>query len=171
MENNENVIDNEQNVDNFISQVKEMKENTVPKEDYEKLVDEKKKLMQALIDGNTDGIDLPDNSSDDELDKRIIANRTKLAKGEVANDLEYWETVLQLRNDVIEREGEERDPFLPNGHDYIYNENDAKRAKEVAKTVQECIDLAEGDSTFFHNELMRRVRDTSPIQPKKPTKR
>ena len=127
--------------------------------------------MQALIDGNTDGIDLPDNSSDDELDKRIMANRNKLAKGEVANDLDYWQTVLQLRNDVIEKEGEERDPFLPNGHDYVYDENDAKRAKAVAQTVQDCIDLAEGDSNFFKNELLRRVKDTSPFQPKKPTKR
>ena len=171
MENNENVIENEQKVDDFITQVKEIKENTVSKEDYEKVLEDRKKLMQALIDGNTDGIELPDNSSDDELDKRIIANRNKLAKGEVANDLDYWQTVLQLRNDVIEKEGEERDPFLPNGHDYVYDENDAKRAKAVAQTVQDCIDLAEGDSTFFKNELLRRVKDTSPLQPKKPTKR
>ena len=152
MENNENVIENEQKVEDFITQVKEIKENTVSKEDYEKVLEDRKKLMQALIDGNTDGIELPDNSSDDELDKRIIANRNKLAKGEVANDLDYWQTVLQLRNDVIEKEGEERDPFLPNGHDYVYDENDAKRAKAVAQTVQDCIDLAEGDSTFFKNE-------------------
>lgn len=171
MENNENVIENEQKVEDFITQVKEIKENTVSKEDYEKVLEDRKKLMQALIDGNTDGIELPDNSSDDELDKRIIANRNKLAKGEVANDLDYWQTVLQLRNDVIEKEGEERDPFLPNGHDYVYDENDAKRAKAVAQTVQDCIDLAEGDSTFFKNELLRRVKDTSPLQPKKPTKR
>ena len=171
MENNENVIENEQKVEDFITQVKEIKENTVSKEDYEKVLEDRKKLMQALIDGNTDGIELPDNSSDDELDKRIIANRNKLAKGEVANDLDYWQTVLQLRNDVIEKEGEERDPFLPNGHDYVYDENDAKRAKAVAQTVQDCIDLAEGDSTFFKNELLRRVKDTSPLQQKKPTKR
>ena len=71
MENNENVIENEQKVEDFITQVKEIKENTVSKEDYEKVLEDRKKLMQALIDGNTDGIELPDNSSDDELDKRI----------------------------------------------------------------------------------------------------
>lgn len=175
MENNNNenvnVNENEKSVDDFIQEVNDLKANSVSKEEYNKVVEEKKTLMKALIDGNTDGLDLPTNNSNDDIEKRIKENRNKLAKGEVANDLEYWQTVLQLREDVIETRGEEHDPFLPNGHEYLYDENDARSANRVAEVVQQCIDSSEGDPEIFRNELMRRTKDTAPSKPKPTFKR
>ncbi|MBO7691211.1 MAG: hypothetical protein J6T10_01075 [Methanobrevibacter sp.] len=161
---NENVNENENNVEDFIKEVEDLKKNSVSREDYEKLLGEKKKLMSALINGDTEGLDLSEGISSEDLDKRITANREKLAKGEVANDLEYWETVIQLREDVIEKNGEDHDPFLPNGHNYVPNADDKEKAERVANTVKECIESAEGDPNSFKNDLMRRIKDTSPIQ-------
>lgn len=163
MQDEKNVIETEQNVDDFIDQVKELKENTVSKEEYQKVVEEKKKLMSALINGDVSDIDIPNSdTTNEELIERIKSNRNKLTSGEELNNLEFCKTAVQLRKDVIEAYGPEQDPFLPHGHDYVFDEKDAERAQAVSDTFEHCIEYAEGDSEVFTNELMRLTKDTGP---------
>ena len=64
---NENVNENENNVEDFIKEVEDLKKNSVSREDYEKLLGEKKKLMSALINGDTEGLDLSEGISSEDL--------------------------------------------------------------------------------------------------------
>ena len=157
---NENVVV-EDNTNDYIAQIKNLKENSVSKDDYNKLKADNKKLIDALANGT---------QLNDKVESKIDAVeninnlRKKLfSKGTNLNNLEYCDTALQLREALIENG--DRDPFLPYGHNVLATESDIESANRVATVMKECIDYAEGDSDIFTNELQRRTVDV--VIPKK----
>ena len=157
---NENVVV-EDNTNDYIDQIKKLKENSVSKDDYNKLKADNKKLIDALANGSQ--IEDAVGPKIDAVDK-INELRTKLfSKGSNLNNLEYCDTALQLREALIENG--ERDPFLPFGHNVIATDSDIETANRVANVMRECIDYADGDSDIFTNELQRRTVDV--VIPKK----
>ena len=62
---------------------------------------------------------------------------------------------LQLRKAVIDEYGEEKDPFLPTGHNVVIEQSDVDTANRVAETLQDLVDKSNGDSQYFTNELAR----------------
>ena len=158
---NENVTVVEDNTTDYIDQIKKLKENSVSKDDYNKLKADNKKLIDALANGT---------QLNDKVESKIDAVeninnlRKKLfSKGTNLNNLEYCDTALQLREALIENG--DRDPFLPYGHNVLATESDIESANRVATVMKECIDYAEGDSDIFTNELQRRTVDV--VIPKK----
>jgi hypothetical protein len=145
-----NVENNTDNSD-YIAAISEIKANSVSKEAYDKLKDEKKKLLDALVNGK-------------EIEKKedapnIQELRDRLFDGTQKSNLEYVETALKLRKSLIEKG--ERDPFLPFGDkvtltDSIYND-----AENVAAVLQECVDFAEGDSSVFTAKLQSKLADVN----------
>ena len=159
-EENENLVV-EDNTTDYIDQIKKLKENSVSKDDYNKLKADNKKLIDALANGT---------QLNDKVESKIDAVeninnlRKKLfSKGTNLNNLEYCDTALQLREALIENG--DRDPFLPYGHNVLATESDIESANRVATVMKECIDYAEGDSDIFTNELQRRTVDV--VIPKK----
>lgn len=146
----ETVVDNT----DYIAAIKELKQNSVSKEDYLKLKQENRNLLSSLVNGET--INNPDAEkkamSVDELRNKLF--------NEEHNNLETVELALQLRNTLIENG--ENDPFLPYGEKIIPTDEDIAAANRVATVFQECVDYAQGDSDAFTNELMRRTVDTAP---------
>ena len=158
---NVNVTAVEDNTSDYIAQIKNLKENSVSKDDYNKLKADNKKLIDALANGSQ--IEDAVGPKIDAVDK-INELRTKLfSKGSNLNNLEYCDTALQLREALIENG--ERDPFLPFGHNVIATDSDIETANRVANVMRECIDYADGDSDIFTNELQRRTVDV--VIPKK----
>ena len=159
-EENENVVV-EDNTNDYIDQIKKLKENSVSRNDYDKLKADNKKLIDALangtqLEGKVDTkIDAVENIN--ELRKKLFG------KGNNLNNLEYCKTAVELRDALIENG--ERDPFLPFGHNVIATESDHETAERVATVMKECIDYADGDSDIFTNELQRRTVDV--VIPKK----
>ena len=158
---NENVAVVEDNTNDYIAQIKNLKENSVSKEDYDKLRLDNKRLIDALANGT---------QINDKVESKIDAVeninnlRTKLfGKGNNLNNLEYCKTAVELRDALIENG--ERDPFLPFGHNVIATESDIESANRVATVMKECIEYADGDSDIFTNELQRRTVDV--VIPKK----
>ena len=144
-------------VDNtdYIAAINELKQNSVDRSKYDQLKAENKRLLDSLVNGQQ----LPEQSpvqkpNIDDLRKKLFDKDKELS------NLEYCETALELRNALIENG--EPDPFLPYGKKIVPTEEDIAAAGRVAKTMQECIDYAEGDSQAFTNELMRRTVDTGP---------
>lgn len=154
-ENVSNEADIEMDGTQYIEALKELKENSVSKDDYLKLKNENKQLLKSLVNGET----LNNPTEEQKVStKDLRANFQNLSKGDASN-LEYWQTVLALRERDIE-EGR-MDPFLPHGHNYTIQQSDVDTANKVAKIVQECIDYANGDSAVFNNELQRRTKDVN----------
>ena len=156
----ENVVV-EDNTNDYIEQIKKLKESSVSKDDYNKLKADNKKLIDALANGtqieDAVGSKISAVENINELRKKLFG------KGNNLNNLEYCKTAVELRDALIEKG--ERDPFLPFGHDVVATESDYESAERVANVMKECIDYADGDSDIFTNELQRRTIDV--VIPKK----
>lgn len=85
--------------------------------------------------------------------------RNKLFNEELSN-LEYVEKAVALRDELIAKG--EPDPFIPVGHQIVPTDEDKASAERVATAFKECIEIAQGDSQVFTNELQRRMVDTGP---------
>ena len=139
--------------DNYIDIVTKLKENTVSKEDYEKLQEENKKLANTIANGLT--------VQPKEEPKKAEVDINELRKNflkENQSNLEYAENVLALRNALMEKNPED-DPFLPKGHNINATEQDKIDAQNVADVLQQCIELADGNSDAFTIALQNRMVD------------
>lgn len=144
----------EQENNQYIDALNELKANTVDKSKYEALQAENKKLLNSLVNGQT--VDVP---REEKIDVNELRSKV-LTQDNNMNNLTYIENVMKLRKAVMD-EGQ-KDPFLPSGHDVIPSKEEIEAANRVASVFQECIDYADGDSTIFTNELMRRTVDSMP---------
>ena len=159
-EEEENVVNVEDNTNDYIAQIKKLKENSVSKDDYEKLRADNKRLIDALASGTQmDVVESKVSTAENinNLRKKLFSKESNLS------NLEYCDTALQLRDALIETG--EKDPFLPFGHNVVTTESDIETANRVATVMRECIDYADGDSDIFTNELQRRTVDV--VIPKK----
>lgn len=139
---------------------KELKENSVSKEDYEKLEKENKELVAQIING--DGAGNGQTNAPEDLDGDIKALREKLygPKCSELSNLEFCESTLKLREAIIKRDG--IDPFVPRGANIKPTDYDAQRAQAVADVMAECIKEANGDSGVFTALLQAKTNNDSP---------
>lgn len=135
---------------NYIDAINNLRQNSVPRTDYDKLKAENQQLLDALVNGTE--IEVP------EEEKRPLADLRKelFAPNADFSNLEYAERVLDLRDRVLEEEGV--DVFV------AQNTKDPQGAKEsaerVANTLRECIQRANGNSNIFTAELQNRIVDS-----------
>ena len=145
----------EDNTQDYLAAIKELKENSVNRSEYDKLRAENKKLIDAVING-APGQEEPaftkhSKEQIDDLRNELFNSPREL------NNLEYVTKAMELREALIENG--EPDPFLPVGKQISPTRDDLEGAEKVAQVYRECIEYAEGDSEVFTNELMRRTRD------------
>ena len=159
-EEEENVVV-EDNTNDYIDQIKKLKENSVSRDDYDKLKADNKKLIDALASGTQ--IESKVEQKIDAVENINNLRKKLFGKGNNLNNLEYCKTALELRDALIEKG--ERDPFLPFGHEVVATDSDYESAERVANVMKECIDYADGDPDIFTNELQRRTVDV--VIPKK----
>lgn len=139
----------------YIEQIEQLRANSVPKEQYEKLRTEHNRAMNALINGGQ--IEDPNAKP---VDKDAI-RKELFSQDNGLSNLEVWQKTLTLRQAILDEGG--NDPFLPQGQKIAPTAEDVEAANRVAKVVQECIDYADGDSRIFTNELDRRTVDVGPM--------
>lgn len=142
---------------NYIQAINELKANTVSKELYDKLKNENKELLDALVEGKQ--IELPEQEKApdvNELRKELYNPDNELS------NLDYVSKTLQLRKAVMDAGGQ--DPFLPIGDRVTVTSEMIDQAQTVADVLQECVDFAKGDSGIFTAEVQRRTKDTMPIR-------
>ena len=145
----------EDNTQDYLAAIKELKENSVNRSDYEKLRAENKKLIDAVVNGQPGQEEqVAVKHSKEQIDD--LRNELFNSPRELSN-LEYVTKAMELREALIENG--EPDPFLPVGKQISPTRDDLEGAEKVAQVYRECIEYAEGDSEVFTNELMRRTRD------------
>ena len=136
---------------NYIEAIKEMKKNSVSREDFEKLKKENKQLLDALVQGKEIEIKKEEKADIGQLRKELYNSEKQLS------NLEYVSKTLQLRDALIEQG--ERDPFLPYGKNVSITADQIEKAEAVANVLEECVEFADGDSGIFSAELQRRTKD------------
>lgn len=160
----EQTTNNEQENNDYIAAITQLRANTVPKDQYDKLKDENSKLLKSLINGDT--IEAPTTSNEPDISQL----RQELFGGEaLMSDLDYVAKVLELRDALMERG--DPDPFLPFGHHVAPTAEDREAANRVAKVLGECVEQADGDSSFFTSLVTREIIDVKPDPPAKKIKK
>ena len=145
----------EDNTQDYLAAIKELKQNSVDRSEYDKLRAENKKLIDAVVNGQP-GQEEPAVSkhSKEQIDE--LRNDLFNSPKELSN-LEYVTKAMELREALMENG--EPDLFLSVGKQISPTRDDLEGAEKVAQVYRECIEYAEGDSEVFTNELMRRTRD------------
>ena len=145
----------EDNTQDYLAAIKELKEKSVDRSEYDKLRAENKKLIDAVVNGQPGQEELVftkhSKEQIDDLRNELFNSPREL------NNLEYITKAMELREALMENG--KPDPFLPVGKQISPTRDDLEGAEKVAQVYKECIDYAEGDSEVFTNELMRRTRD------------
>lgn len=138
---------------NYIDAIKELKENTVDKGKYMKLVEENKQLLNSLINGEGPVNVKADSNKEVDLSTEVDS----LLFGHNHN-LDYIRKTLELRDQLI-KDGKP-DPFVTvDPLNPVPSQDKLDRAQQIADTFQECIDYADGDVEAFSAELQRRCVD------------
>ena len=132
----------------YLSAIKDLKQNSVDRSEYEKLKAENKKLLDSIVNGQTVEVESQPQFRD------VNEIREELFNHEHTN-LDYVKLMLELRSTLIAKG--ERDPFLPYGTQIAPTAEDELKAEKAAQIYQECIDYAEGDPKLFTQELQRRT--------------
>lgn len=137
-----------------VQAVKDLRENYVPKTDYEKVVKEKNDYFKALVNGDT--IEKKEETPVDvkQLRKDLFSENSNLT------NLEFTKKALELREELIETEG--KDIFCPYGKHISPQDSDFIEAQKVADGLQHCVEVADGDPDIFRNELYRITVDSMP---------
>lgn len=140
----------------YIAEIQKLKSNTVPKEAYDAMLEENRKLLSSLVNGEGVSTETQkdDGPSIPELRAKIFDRDNQLS------NLEYIEGVLELREKIIAKG--DIDPFLPYGVNIAPTDEDVQCANRVAAGLKQCVEYANGDSNIFTNELQRIMVDTSP---------
>ena len=139
----------------YIDTIEQLKSNTVSKEDYNKLVEENKKLIGTLARNEKRETEAakPAGPTLAELNAALCAD-TELS------NLDYVKLSLAQRNAAIA--AGKNDPYLPYGHNIKPTPDDIRKANLVAEELQKCVDEANGSSNAFTARLQDRLSPDSP---------
>lgn len=138
-----------QSADEYAAAIKNLKENTVSKEEYEKLKAEKTTLVKALSGEGPipEGVQAEEKSPDiKELRKEFLNAGEKHM-----SNAEYVQLALDLRSAAIANG--EPDPFLPSGSKVSPTTEDIKGAAKVAETFQEWLNNSKDENGKVDDEL------------------
>lgn len=143
------------NEEDYIDTIQKLKESTVSRDEYNKLVADNKKLIETLAQGGTINTEKEEEKVDvDALRKELYSDDVNLSA------CDYWEKTLKLRDEIIKQGAP--DPFIPIGKNIAPTTEDIQLAEKVEKAARSCLEYADGDSEAFTNELQRITVDAMP---------
>ena len=146
--------DNDTMETDYVAAIEELKRNTVSREQFDKMKNENKRLLDALANNQQ-----LEGAAAIKVEKKSINDLANSIMSGNNSNLNYVKTALELRERMLE-EGME-DPFVPQGKKISPTREDYELAQRVADGLQSCIDYADGDSAIFTQELQRITKDTA----------
>lgn len=154
------VLDNQENgtASDYLKVINDLKNNTVSKEEYDKLREENKMLLNNIA--NNVVVNTDEEKKEEEVDINKLREDLFGSDNQDMTNLEYVTKVMELRKALMDRG--ERDPFLPSGRNILPTDEDIKTANRVAEVYQNCIDVADGNPDIFTQELQRVTVDVVP---------
>lgn len=139
--------------EDYIKVIEELKSKSVNKEDYDKLLDENRKLLKSLVENKPLQTEEPQKQK---IDKTALRKELYGSDADLSN-LDYVQKTLTLRKAIMD-DGEP-DPFVGRGEKLVPDDSDYAAAAKVASVLEHCVEYANGDSEVFTNELQRLTND------------
>lgn len=149
---NENLELNEPNEElDRVDDIQAWKASHVSKDKYDEIAKENKKLMKALMNGETINATLAPEAPVDvnKLRQELFGENSQLGV------CDRFEKMLQLRD--AEMKAGKPDPFFGRGLNLSAQEK-AELAR-AGETYRHCLDVAQGDDQLFTMELQRLTKD------------
>lgn len=136
----------------------DLKENTVSKKEYERVLKRNEDLTQALIKNDRLEEDKGPKESNPDKIKRLT-NELYSDKRESMSNLEYCQKTVELRDAIIAEGG--RDPFLPTAGNEKDSFANQQTAEKVANGLKNMVKDADGNPEAFNALFQARVEDSS----------
>lgn len=127
----------------LLKELQEVKNKSVPKEDYEKLQAKYKQVVKDMINGVGTKGEAEDTVNLEEIRKNLFTDKV-----EDLSNREFWKNVLQLRHERLEKEGV--DIFLPKGQKTRYTREDYESANKVDEVISQMIEDSEENPQLFN---------------------
>ena len=134
----------------YLEQIKELKQNSVSKDAYQKLQEENRNLLKSLVEGQQVSTPVEEKPS------RSTEEILKDFESDTSN-LDHIKLVMELHNKRLEQGIND---FVPQGHQISPSDEDIRDAKQVEDFLNDLIQVADDNPDVFNNEYQRRVIDT-----------
>jgi len=131
----------------YIDAINEIKANSVSKDKYDRILAENKKLLKSLTKGEGMEVPAPKKPSIKEAVAPLADRDNQMLS------LEFAEQSLAFRQAVMD--AGHRDPWLPQGPNAVITQEHYDNAKNMEQVFKHCIEVAQGDSAVFTNEFNR----------------
>lgn len=144
--------------EDYLNTIKTLKETTVSRDDYAKLKEENKRLLETVVNGGSyeHTQPVPQKRSAAEVRKELFSD-----DADNFTNIKFATLALELRESVMDEGG--IDPFVPQGSRIDATDEDYATAEKVANAFQHCLDIADGNESVFLRELDRITVDNAPI--------
>ena len=139
---------------NLLEEVQKLKDNTVPKAEYDRLLKRNKELTQAWMNNQQQQQKQEDPDTIESLREELYSENRK----EMTN-LEAAQKTLKLRQKIID--SGKTDPFLSTNPKAEYSEEEIRTAERVADGLQNMVDEADGNAAYFNAMLKAQVDSTT----------
>ena len=127
----------------LLNEVKRIKETTVPKEEYDKLLAEKKKLMKDFVYGSGDSSNVGEAKPNiEELRNKIFGDNV-----EQMSNRDFWKNVSELYHTRLEQDGE--NIFLPKGKKTRYERKDYEVVESMMNTIDSMLEDSKDNPNLF----------------------
>lgn len=133
----------------YLDEIANLKQTTVSKEDYNKLLNENRNLLKSIVEGKTQ------DTTVEEQPSRDINDILNDFNGDSTN-LDHIKAVLELHDKRLEQGIND---FVPMGHNISPTDEDIEDAQQVYDFLQDLVKTADGNADVFNNEYQRRVKD------------
>ena len=138
-----------------IEQLKELKEKSVSKEEYDKVKAQYNALFSEVVEGKK--------SFKDETEEIVKEPTMKELQNDLFSDkdkhftnLEYAKKALKLREKVLEKQ--DYDIFAGHGSKFNPSSTDKESAQRVAQAMQWCVDNCDNNPENFNYLFNQRIR-------------
>lgn len=143
---------------NLVEEMKTLKENTVSKEEYDRVLKRNKELSHALANNEQITEAQKDTDTIESLRSELYSDNRK-----EMNNLDTVTKMLKLRQKVIDSGA--NDPFVSSDSSTITDE-EVRTAERVAAGLQSMVDEADGNAAYFNALLKSQVDSTMPLRNK-----
>ena len=165
MANEEDILDQQQQTEvapedkTLLEAYNELKENSISKKEYDRVLKRNEDLTQALI--RNDKLNIEDQEPKESNMAKIkrLTNELYSNNREDMTNLDYCQKTVELRDAIIAEGG--RDPFLPTSGENKDSYANQQTAEKVANGLRKMVEDANGSPEAFNSLYQARVEDVA----------
>lgn len=142
-----NVADTTDNTAEYIETINKLKANSVSKDEYLKLRNENKQLLDALASNQVVEVAAEPKRDITEVRKELFGNHSNLSNREICQDMmDLYDYELENRGVNI---------FMPTDPQYIPTQDDITQVDNMVRGMKAALQTANGNDLIFNQEIER----------------